>query len=112
MNPIIKKYIYKFEQSNHYRLINKAFSPLKAFHGRVLKTNVDEVPEQIRNRNPYQVFFDWLLDVCTSGVQITLVAVIIFGERYDFLEFFMKILGFGLIIELIKMIRKAIKGEE
>lgn len=107
----IQKYINKFLQSKYYSFGKKIKDYLKTKHEQIKSVNMDVV-DDLKGRNPYQAFLDWLLDVCASGVQITLVTILVFGQRYSFFGFIAKTFGFGLIVEIIKMARKAIKGEE
>jgi hypothetical protein len=108
-----KNYLKKFQQSKLYEKGKWIIDKAKEYHENIKQIDVDNLdPESLTGRNPYQLFFHWLLDVFASGVQIALVAVILVNRRYGFIGFFVKAFGFGLVLELIKMIRKAIKGED
>ena len=94
-------FIYKF-----IHIIRKPLNSLKTLNEK-LKQISDE------DRNPYQVFRDWLLDVVVNGTILTFIVVVLFQQDYGFYGVALRVMAFGLaqwlVLEWIRQIRQAIK---
>lgn len=96
------------ENSINYLL--KPLSGFRTLHHKIVQHNL-LYPKDVTFLNPYQVFFDWLLDVLTEGSILCLIYTTFLGWQ-GFQQTMLLVLSLGMIkwsvIDIIKKIKEAI----
>ena len=92
---------------------NNLFKKLKTLNENIKQINFEELIQESINRNPYQVFFDWLLEIVVFGILATIVYNVFIGWQ-GYMNFAL-VPALGIIrwlwIEIVKQTSKSIRGK-
>ena len=88
----------------------RLLSRIRTFHHQILEVKESDLGVAI-DRNPYQIFRDWVTDTFYIGILCTLTLTSVFGW-FGIVRSMLLIAGMGVLPTLIREFRKSFKGEK
>lgn len=104
-----KEKFIKFKGYNPFKQLSKLFASIKTLHYKILELTEIDLEKSV-DRNPYQILFDWCVDVLVLGF-ICVIPYIAFIGWQGWPRTILILLALGMLPTVIRKFREPIIGD-